>query len=229
MAFVIRQFDYSESLGEKLKAIRKSAGLTLSELSTKTKIRKSFLQAFETGTYGKLPDPIYARNYLKVYVRALGADASYFLEQFELECGTCDFTKNARLPRARARAFQFLVASHFVKVFLLVLVGLTIVGYLGFQIKAILSPPDLFVFTPSDGIKTDDALITVTGQAQQDTRVRVNGIDVLLSQDGTFSVEVALERGLNVIIVESQKRYSKPATEYRRVVLGENKTISFQK
>ena len=37
------------------------------------KIQKSFLQAFEMGNYAKLPDPIYARNYLKVYVRALGA------------------------------------------------------------------------------------------------------------------------------------------------------------
>mgnify|MGYP001569927712 FL=1 len=70
MAFVIRKFDYSESLGEKLRAIRKSAGLTLSEMAAKTKIQKSFLQAFEMGNYAKLPDPIYARNYLKVYVRA---------------------------------------------------------------------------------------------------------------------------------------------------------------
>lgn len=227
MTFVIRKFDYSESLGEKLRAIRKSAGLTLSELAAKTKIRKAFLQSFETGDYAKLPDPIYARNYLKVYVRALGGNADYFLEQFGAECGTCDFTKNARLPRARARAFQFLVASRFVKVFSLLLVGILIVGYLGFQIRAIISPPELLVFAPNDGTKTDDALITVSGQAQKDSRVRVNGMDVLLSQDGTFTVDVALERGLNVIAIESQKRYSKTATEYRRVVLQQDRVVSF--
>lgn len=228
MAFVIRKFDYSESLGEKLKAIRKSAGLTLSEMAAKTKIQKSFLQALEVGNYTKLPDPIYARNYLKVYVRALGGDVGYFVEQFEDECGTCDFTKNARLPRARARALQFLVASRLVKVFSLSLIGLMIVGYLGFQVRAIVSPPELLVFAPADGIKTQEALITVTGQAQEGSQVRVNGVDVLLSQDGTFEVDVALERGLNVIAIESQKRYSKSATEYRRVVLGENREISFR-
>lgn len=227
MAFVIRKFDYSESLGEKLKAIRKSAGLTLSEMAAKTKIQKSFLQAFEAGDYAKLPDPIYARNYLKMYVRALGGDTGYFVEQFETECGTCDFTKNSRLPRARARALQFLVASRLVKVFSLSLIGLMIVGYLGLQVRAIVSPPDLFVFAPADGIKTQEALITVTGQAQEGSQVRVNGMDVLLSQDGTFEVDVALERGLNVIAIESQKRYSKPAIEYRRVVVGENREISF--
>ncbi len=227
MAFVIRKFDYTESLGEKLKTIRKSAGLTLSEMATKTKIRKTFLQAFEAGQFDKLPDPVYARNFLKVYVRALGGDVKYFIEQFEAECGTCDFTKNARLPRARAHTFQFLVASRFVKVFTLSLVGIAIVGYLGIQVRAIISPPELMVFAPSDGILTQEALISVTGQAQEGARVQINGVNVLLSKDGTFEVNVALERGLNVIAIESTKRYSKPATEYRRVVLGEDRTVSF--
>ncbi len=227
MAFVIRKFDYSESLGEKLKAIRTSAGLTLSEMAAKTKIRKTFLQAFETGQFAKLPDPVYARNFLKVYVRALGGDVEYFLEQFETECGTCDFTKNVRLPRARVRALQFLVASRFVKVFALSLVGIAIVGYLGVQVRAIVSPPELMVFAPNDGVLTHEALISVTGQAQEGARVKVNGLDVLLSKDGTFEVDVALERGLNVIAIESTKRYSKPATEYRRVVLGEDRPVSF--
>jgi transcriptional regulator with XRE-family HTH domain len=227
MAFVIRQFDYSQSLGKKLKAIRAAAGWTLSEMVIKTKVRKSFLQAFEAGDFARLPDPVYARNYLKIYVRALGGDVHYFLQQFEMECGTCDFTKNARLPRRRARALQFLVASRFVKVCTLGLIGLAIVAYLGLQIRAIVSPPELLVFSPADGVKTQKALITVAGQAQEGAQVRVNGVDVLLSRDGTFEIDVALERGLNVIAIESQKRYSKSATEYRRVVLGEHQEISF--
>lgn len=226
MAFVIRQFDYAQSLGAKLKAVRAFSGWTLSELSAKTKIRKAFLKAFESGDYARLPDPVYARNFLKMYVRALGGDVAYFLEQFESECGTCDFTKNARLPRARARAWQFLVASRFVKVFVLALVGLGIVGYLGFQVRAIVSPPELLVYEPGDGILTDQALITVTGQAQEGASVQVNGVDVLLSKDGTFQTDVALERGLNVIAIESQKRYSRMNTQYRRVVLQQDRTLS---
>lgn len=226
MAFVIRKFDYAESLGAKLNAVRASAGWTLREMTHKTKIRKAVLKAFESGDYAKLPDPIYARNFLKMYVRALGGDIEYFLEQFESECGTCDFTKNARLPRARAHALQFLVASRFVKVFVLGLVGLGIVGYLGFQVRAIVSPPELLVYEPGDGILTDQALITVMGQAQEGARVQVNGIDVLLSKDGTFQTDVALERGLNVIAIESQKRYSRPAIQYRRVVLQQDRSLS---
>lgn len=229
MAFVIRKFDYTESLGEKLKVIRHSAGFTLSEMAVKTKIRKAFLKAFEAGDYAKLPDPIYARNFLKVYVRALGGDVDYFIQQFESECGTCDFTKNVHLPRRRARALQFLVASRFVKVFFISCIGLGIVGYFGYQIRAIISPPILLVYEPSDGILTADALISVTGQAGENAQVTVNGVEVLLSKDGTFELDVALERGLNVIAIESTKRYSRPATEYRRVVLQQDRTLSLSK
>ncbi len=226
MAFVIRKFDNSQTLGEKLKAIRREANFTLSEMEKKTKIRKAFLQAIETAEYDKLPAPIYARNYLKVYVRALGADETYFLEQFELERGTCDFVENARLPRRRTRALQFLVASRYVKLVMLSLLVLAVTTYVGVQIKTIVSPPDLLVYEPNDGYMTDEAMISVTGHAEEGTRVRVNGEDALLSQTGFFDVDVALERGMNVIEITSTKRYSKPAVEYRRVVLEQDRSIS---
>ena len=225
MTFVIRTFDYTQSLGEKLKAIRAAAGWTLYEMAAKTKIRRALLKAFEAGDYARLPDPVYARNFLKIYVRALGGDVDYFLEQFESECGTCDFTRNAQLPRARARAWQFLVASRFVRIAAFALVGLAMAGYLGVQICGILSAPDLFVYEPGDGLLTDQALITVTGQAQEYASVSVNGVEVLMSQDGTFETDVALERGLNVIAIESKKRYSRMNTQYRRVVLQQKYTF----
>jgi transcriptional regulator with XRE-family HTH domain len=226
MAFVIRKFDYTESLGEKLKAIRQCANKTLSEMAQATKIRKSILKSFENGDYASLPDPVYARNFLKIYVRTLGGDADYFLQQFESECGTSDFAKNNNLPRERARSFQFLVPSRFIKMFAIALVALAMVTYLGSQIRSIISPPDLFVYEPSDGILTQEALITVTGQAQEGAQVKVNGTAVLLSENGTFETDIALERGLNVISVESTKRYSQPAIEYRRVVLQQDHIFS---
>ena len=107
MSFVIRTFDYSETLGVKLKALRRSANFTLTEMASRTKIQKSFLKALEEGRYSELPDPVYTRNFLRIYVRALEANETYFLEQFESECGTCDFMKNARLPRRFSSGSEF--------------------------------------------------------------------------------------------------------------------------
>ena len=226
MTFVIRKFDYTESLGEKLKAMRHCANKTLSEMAEKTKIQKNILQAFEQGNYAKLPDPVYARNFLKLYVQALGGEAHYFLKQFESECGTCNLIAQKNLPIRRTHFSQLFVPTRFFKIIGVLSVVLLIIGYLGFQIRSIVSAPTLIVFEPSDGLLTKEAFMSVAGQAQAGTQVTVNGITVLLSQDGTFETDVALERGLNIISIQSTKRYSQPAVEYRRVVLQQEHTVS---
>src|SRR5690349_6165638 len=115
MTFVIRKLNDAETLGQKLKALRLSAHRTISEMAEKSKLRRGVIEAFEQDEHGKLPAPLYARQFLKSYVAALDGDVDYFSERYEAECGTCDFTDATRLPRRRARAVQFLVASRFVK------------------------------------------------------------------------------------------------------------------
>lgn len=229
MPFVIRQFHHEQTLGEKLHTLRKDARLTLSELAEKTKIQKSYLKAFEANAFQALPDPIYTRNYLKTIVQTLGADEAYYLDQFEQERGTCDTIKNLQLPRQRARATTFFVTSRLahMSVFL-ILIGL-LSSYIGFQVKSIITPPELAVLAPIDGILTTDATILVKGKTEKGAVVSINGVNVLLAQDGSFEQEVALERGLNVLRVEGSKRYSHLAQKYIRVIFDHNREISLRK
>ncbi len=226
MPFVIRQFHNEQTLAEKLVTLRKDAHLTLSELAQKTKIQKAYLKAFETGAFHKLPDPIYARNYLKVYIQALGGNVDYYLDQFEQERGTCDFVKNSQIPRQRARAIKFLVASRFVKAAIFLFFLGTLGTYIGLEINNIISPPQLSITSPIDGSETRDATIIVKGKTEKGTRVKINGQDVLLLQDGSFEKEVALERGLNVLAIEGAKRYSHMAKQYRRIIFDITKPLT---
>lgn len=225
MSFTIRKFNHELTLGQKMKALRKEANITISEMEAMTKISRAILKAFEAGEYHKLPEPIYARNFLKVIARTLQTDESYFLDLYEHECGACDFIGNACLPRQRTRAIRFLVASRFVKIAMIAFVAIAIVGYVGVQIRTIVRAPELFVSAPADGLTTGDATILVTGQAETDSQVIINGSPVLLAQDGKFEQEVALERGVNVITIEGAKRYSKKATAYRRVILEHKEAV----
>ncbi|MEK7615102.1 MAG: helix-turn-helix domain-containing protein [Patescibacteria group bacterium] len=213
-------------MAEKLVALRKEANITLSEMAEKTKIRKLYLRRLEAGAYEKLPDSIYTRNFLKVYLRVLRADETYFLNLYEQERGTCDFVKQACLPRKRAGAFRFLVASKFVKIGIFFFAAASMVFYLGLQVHTITSPPKLAIFEPNDGMLTNNATIIVSGKAEDGSNVKINGSEVLMNKTGQFDVEVALERGLNVIKIEGAKRYSHSAVEYRRVVLDQNKKVT---
>lgn len=222
MGFTIREFSHGETVGEKLQAMRREAKLTLREAAQLTRVRKSYLKAFEENAYQNLPETLYARNFLRAYVQLLGGDGDYFIERFEKERGTCDFTQAVRLPRQRARAWEFLVASRFVKMAALLILVMAVAGYLGSQLRTITAPPELSVFEPADGYTTNVATLTVAGQVEAGANVQVDGQEVILNQDNSFETEVILQRGVNIITITGAKRYSREAAVYRRVILEQN-------
>ncbi|TAK04272.1 helix-turn-helix domain-containing protein [Patescibacteria group bacterium] len=221
MSFVIRKLNENGTVGATLHAMRKAVGWTLSELAAKTKIPKTVLDAIEKDAHDKLPAPLYARQYLKVYAKALGGDPEYFLHRFDAERGTCDFLGATRLPIGRTSARQLFVGSRLLKAAGFAAVALALCGYLGLEVRRIVSAPDIALSSPSDGFTTDEASVRVSGEADPDAKVLVNGVHMLLQDDGTFATDVMLERGLNVITVEGAKRYSKTASLYRRVILDQ--------
>lgn len=228
MPFVIRQFHNEQTLGEKLHHLRKEAHLTLSELAAKTKIQKSYLKAFEANAFNHLPAPIYARNYLKTLVHTLGGNEAYYIDQFEQERGTCDVINTRHTFRERTHAIKFFVASRFAQIAVFLLFVGVLGTYIGVQIKTIISPPSLSIIVPLDGFQTTDATIVVKGKTEKGTHLQINGSDVLLSQDGSFEKEVALERGLNILQIEGAKRYSHLATQYRRVIFDNSKNVGLK-
>lgn len=222
MTFKIREFTYGETMGEKLSALRQEAKLTLREAAELTKIRKSFIQAFEKNDYEKLPETLYARNFLKAYVHILGGDEDYFVERFEKERGTCDYIQATRLPRKKVRSLEILVASRFIKIALMLMLVIAVVAYLGLQLRTITAPPHLTLFEPADGFITQEATLPVRGQVEAGVIVKVDNVEVILNKDNSFLTEVILQRGINIITITGAKRYSQEATVYRRVILEQN-------
>lgn len=218
MAFVIRKLQEGITLGEKLREMRQAAHLTLSELAVLTKIQKKFLEAFEKGDYEALPAPLYARQYLKTSIQTLGGDVSYYLELFEKEHGTCDCIAHARLPRQRTGAKQLRLAGKAVRMTIIFFVMTLVSVYLGYQIFSLLQPPSLMVTKPYDGFISPSPTITISGQTEEGVTLFVNEQKIILEQGGAFHAEIILERGVNIIEFEARKRYSRPATEYRRVI-----------
>ncbi len=218
MSFVIRQLGDEIGLGQRLKALRGMANRTLGEMEKATKIRRSFLSAFEENAYDRLPEPIYARPLLRTYVRALGGDETYFLERFDIERGTCDFVDRARLPIRRTKTWQLFVSHRWLKILLGFILIASLLVYLGLELNTILTPPNLEITQPTDGFVTTEAVIHVQGMTEARAKVTINGQSVLLNPDGSFDREIPLERGVNLLTLEAAKRYSRIATVYRRVI-----------
>jgi cytoskeletal protein RodZ len=66
-----------------LKEKREALGLTLKDIFQRTRITAVNLEAIENGNLHLLPVPIYTRNFIKTYARALGIDSNPILDAYE--------------------------------------------------------------------------------------------------------------------------------------------------
>lgn len=220
MVFVRRKLDKQpQTLGEKLRALRRTQGVTLEVLERETHIQRRYIEALEHGRYHELPEPMYTRNFLRAYARVLNTDETYFIELYEEECGRCDLIDPMRLPRQRVRKGSFFNVPRAVTTLVVGAFVAMIVGYFVWQFTLLVRPPEIVLFTPVDGLATDSALLDVRGEITRgEVTLMINGDEVVVNADHTFSTTIDLVSGLNVITVEAKRRYSRSATIYRRVV-----------
>lgn len=219
MVFVVRKLiEGTQTLGEKLRTLRRSKAVSLPMLEAATRVQLRYLEALERGRYDELPEPLYTRNYLRAYARALGADDQYFLELYDDEVGQMDLLGPHRLPRVRVRKGRFLVFSKFLAAGALLAVVLSVVGYFVWQTSALLRPPSVVITNPNDGLTVDSALLSLDGYVKdQDVTVMIDGKAVSITGEQQFTADVDLTRGLNIITIEAKRRYSRKAVLYRRI------------
>lgn len=227
MVFVRRQLTIAKQpLAEKLRALRRGQAVTLEMIEQKTHIRAFYLKALERGEYKSLPEPLYARNFIRAYARVLGADEEYFLELYDEECGQCDLVLPMQTPRQKIKKSRLRLWHRLTMFTALGFVFLIFLSYFGFQIHSIVSPPEIIIISPLDNALTHTSRIQIEGIADIDATVYVNGKQVVVDKDSTFTTEIYLEKGLNIVQIEAERRYSNRSYTERRVVFDSKTGIS---
>ena len=72
---------------KELKELRESRGISLEEISERTKINISYLNAIESGSFSEIETP-YLRLFLRAYAEEIGGDSQRSLEQLDSFLGT---------------------------------------------------------------------------------------------------------------------------------------------
>lgn len=219
MAFLMRQLN-TMSIGATLKSLRKRQGISLDMIAKSTNIQRGVLEAFEADRHHELPDPIYARHFLKQFVEAVHGDTEYFLARYDEECGTCPANvTELKIPRQRVARDLLRRWRPMIGKLAIALAALLLLGYIGTQIHARLSPPTLVVDQPAQDIQTTSATLEVTGQTEKEVYISINDHPVLTDPTGRFKTDVTLTRGLNIITVEARRKYGRPQVIHRSVFL----------
>lgn len=144
------------TLGEQLVAARKRAGMSLDELSAKTRIRVGLLEAMESGDFARCGGNFYARGHLRSIAKELGADGDRLVEEFDQHHAAADPALTRRADRAEARP----PTVHAARPRWAVVMGAILVGLMGWGMVRLFSLPNDVEATATPSTPTPSVTVT---------------------------------------------------------------------
>lgn len=210
----------------RLREVRLAQGVSLEELSRRTKISVRHLLALEECRFADIPyATVYQKNFIKCYAQALQISPETFLAQFATEemppTKKGQFSPLTRVNRRLLSNVPLFIRS--------ISVGLMVgafLFYLGNQVKVILEPPRLDLYSPTDGRITNVAALLVQGKTDAAATVSINGQAIKTNTGGEFQEEIHLQPGINTIIVRAKKKHGKETAETRNIIMRETPQFS---
>lgn len=206
-----------KSIGEYLKETRLKKRCSLAKVENETKIKKEFIEAIEKGEWRKLPDFSIVLGFIKSLAQFLEIDekkaTAIFRRDYSLK-------KEVGINPKPDISKEFVWTPKLTFWLGMGIMVLVILGYLVFQYKRFISPPNLSVSEPKEGQTVSLAKVKVVGKTDEDATVKVNNQPVLLGTDGTFEVEIQIYEGTKEIEVQSVSRSGKE-TIIRRTIKPE--------
>jgi len=203
-------------LGQRLHQKRLQRKQSLEEIAQELKIKPTFLGAIERGEYNKLPSPAYAQGFVMNYASYLGLSKAEITALFKREFDEKKAMKV--LPDSMVKTKEFPIQRMHIQQSVLVFIFffVVILGYLFFQYREAFLPPSLSITSPQSGSKTSQDVI-VTGNADSNATVTVNGDPATVGSNGNFQKEVTLFPGNATIFVRAVNRFGKISNIQRTV------------
>lgn len=219
--FCLKNLEPLTRVGERLKKAREQQNLSLEYIFDKTRIPLKYLEAIESARFQELPQAKAHRlAYVREYAEILHLNPASVLYQFSQESDLNNYTTVH--PKRSLRLWPFNSLSN---IFRQVAVGallLGFVGYLVWQVRGVLQPPKLYVYTPADGFISNKLGALVQGETEKEVRLMVNGKEAMLNNQGKFELPIDLSNGVNTITISAIKKHGKTTTITRHVIVRSN-------
>lgn len=212
-----------DTIAEQIFEARQEKKLKIAEIAKRLNIGERYLEAIEKGDFNKLPQGIYGKKYISEYASFLGLDAPVIMEIFEREV-----FKKEQSQKKKMFSMQVVRNSHLMSTpkilrnIIIALVVIVCLFYLGYRMQRIISLPVLTLISPAENLVTVDKEIEVSGYAEVEAQILVNGELTLSGANGYFSKKINLKEGVNTITVTVKKKYGRENTIERQVKLKEN-------
>lgn len=90
-------------------------------------------------------------------------------------------------------------------------------SYLGVQIRAFISAPQLTLFYPSEDAIVKDDFLVIKGKTSRAARIFINSQEILVGVGGEFTETINLPPGLNLLNFKAMSREGKE-TYVQRII-----------
>lgn len=205
--------------GEILRARRIKQGRALDEVAQEIKVREEFLRAIEASHYEELPDPVYARGFIRNYATALGLDAEKEVMPFYRREMKEDTAKTPGSPPQPIDKPRFNVTPGVVISAVVTVAIILFLVTLFWQYRSFAGIPVLIVQQPPMDLVTARSFVEVQGRTDPGAEVTINGQTAMVDSEGRFRLHVSLELGLNRIEIRAVNQLGKETTEERIVTV----------
>lgn len=204
------------SLGTTITDKRKERSISLSDLERETRIKKEFLLAIEEGRWQELPEFPVVQGFVRSIAHVLDMD-----EHMVLALLRRDYPKKELLqaPKPDVRN-KFIWSPKWTLMAGALFVVLIIAGYLGYQYKQFVSPPELTVSKPQEEEVILPGMYTVEGKTTADSTVIINNQPTFINEDGSFAEEIEVVSETKEITIRAISRAGKETVIKRKVTVN---------
>lgn len=225
MELTKKKIETSESISSQLKKAREAQGFSFEEIAQQLKMSTQHIEDIEAGAFDRLPfAPIYQKKLLGNYATIVGIEKNVITQQFELEQKKSK-AQSFSITKKRRRDWWYNMPLLF-RVGAISTVSLLLFGYLGFQVKQIITPPTLQLFAPVDGLIAKTETVEIKGKTDREVRVTINGNEITHDDQGGFYTPLSLTQGVNTIVISATSKHGKSTTLTRYVVAQKDQQFS---
>jgi len=218
-AFKKKSID-DKGLGEILREAREGLGLSLKDVEKATRVTCKYIRAIEEHDFAKLPENVYAKNFVRALAKRYGLDPDGMAEALLRETTAVtgkDAVNDMMIERLQGR--RLVATPVVIKVGLLGVAFMAVLSYFAFSVHSILKPPKLIVVTPQDSQVFGERHVVLEGETEPEVELTVNQEAVLIEADGSFRETLNLPEGVSILRVAAKKRHSKAQELYIKVVI----------
>lgn len=179
-----------QTVGQILKQKRSEMKISLVELEKRTKIKKEFIQKIENEDWNNLPEFPIVSGFVKNianYLELSSSNVNAILRR--------DYPpKSLSISPKPDIDNKFIWSPKLTFVISISFVVLLVLGYLGYEYKKFISPPDITITSPKENQLVQNTSVKIEGKTTTDVTLSVNNQPVIIDQNGEFITELAITK-----------------------------------